>query len=144
MYTICLVIISLLIAQCSLFCLPGLTAKTTKPQTTTSSAAPKYRPRVVYFYADRCPACRHYGPLLKSTVNPYLNYVDFQSFNVDDPKYSSLVSRLQIHSIPTTFVYNNQGHKVFEQAGNIDQESIYDVLRGVYEEDISKPVKKKS
>lgn len=130
------IIISCLLVLFSICFVPqhGLLAKNAKTQSIAKTAAPRYRPRVVYFYTTWCGVCQRYGPILKSTVYSYRNYVDFQSFNVDDPHNSELVGRFQIHSIPVTYIYNSKGQRVFAQTGSVDQKSLYNVLRSVYME----------
>jgi len=101
-----------------------------------------HRPRVLYFYATWCGACRQYGPVLKSVVADYKNSIDFQSVDVGDSSYMKLIRQYQIQSIPATFILDCYGERIFGQVGYIDRQSLTDILAGVSSSLSSEPPKK--
>jgi len=113
-------------------------------QSMVDSINARHRPRVVYFYATWCGVCQRYGPKLKQTVANYANYVDLQSVNTDDSGNSALTQYFHITGLPTTYIFDVQGRKVFSQVGMVDQMTIDHVLRSIYTQGIVQPKKAKA
>ena len=93
--------------------------------------AAKHRPRVVYFFADWCGACKQYTPVLKNAVADFEKSVDFQLVNVDDPNYTKLKAQYHIRSIPATFIFDRDGLPVFSMGGCVDRASLDHALLNV-------------
>jgi thioredoxin-like negative regulator of GroEL len=110
-------------------------------QAMAASITARHRPRVVYFYATWCGVCQQYGPKLKQTVANYANYVDLQSVNTDDSGNSALTQYFHITGLPTTYIFDVQGRKVFSQVGMVDQMTIDHVLRSIYTQANKQPGK---
>ncbi len=113
-------------------------------QSMVASISARHRPRVVYFYATWCGVCQQFGPKLKQTVSNYANYVDLQSVNTDDSGNSTLTRQFHITGLPTTYIFNVKGQKVFSHVGMVDQLTIDHVLRSIYLEALPKAAKSKT
>jgi thioredoxin-like negative regulator of GroEL len=109
-----------------------------------ASIAISHRPRVVYFFANWCGACKHYGPLLNKCVAVYGKTFDFQSVNVEDPLNIELWEHLHTHSIPATCIFNSKGDLVLAFTGCMNELAINDSLRSIYLETLNRPAKIKS
>lgn len=105
----------------------------------STAIAASHRPRVVYFFASWCGACKIYGPRLKKCVAVYGNTFDFQTINVEDPFSRKLYDQLRTHSVPATCIFNTRGELVLAETGVLDELSINDLLRSIYLETINKP-----
>ena len=77
------------------------------------------QPSVLYIYADWCPVCRKFKPVLSEVMAK--SYPDIALVKVEVDQNSELPKKLKINSIPTLLLFDAQGQYVELITGALEE-----------------------
>ncbi len=86
---------------------------------------------VYEFYAQWCPYCKEYKPLLDKVADEFADKIRVVPVDIDLPENKQLVSAAKVRTIPTVIIMDGHGAALSRLTGLEQSKTLADKLRAL-------------
>ena len=89
------------------------------------------KPTFLEFYAEWCEVCKEMAPKVSSLKEEYEKDINFVFLNVDNPKWSKYIQKLNVNGIPQVNLFDKKGNLISTFVGKQDEITIRDYIENL-------------